>query len=68
MAVAAVFAVVVVLVVAMVVVAGFCTPFLLRWGPGPPQFFKGGGGGLFNPRGPLYSLGQISILKIIIFL
>ena len=21
---------------------GFCTPFLLRWGPVPPQFFSGG--------------------------
>ena len=20
--------------------SGFCTPFLLRWGPGPPQFFQ----------------------------
>ena len=55
-------------------ISGFCTPFVLRggggggWGPAPgavpPRFFQGGGG-LFNSRGA--SLGQISIIKIIIF-
>ena len=38
---------------------------MLRWAPASLNFFQGGGGGLFNPRGPL---DQISILKIIIFL
>ena len=38
--------------------AGFCTPFVLRGGPGPPQLFSGGGAFLLQ-GGP--SLGQISI-------
>ena len=42
--------------------SGFFTPFFLRWGQGPPQFFFRGG---FSTPGA--SLGQISILKIIIF-
>ena len=43
--------------------------FFAQMGPGPLNFFQErGGGGLFNIRGGGASLGQISILKIIIFL
>ena len=42
--------------------------FFLGWAQAPPQFFRGGGGGggAFETHGAF--LGQISILKIIVFL